>query len=289
MRLLSLSFLLFTSLLSLGQEPDSQVHSVYFELDQHEIQTQEAGKLIAWLETLPDSLKKLEVIGYADFLGSSNYNDKLSAKRAAGVMKLIEESKSTRYRMSLVSSVGEGESSDNGSSDGIPSDRVVKVIVWPYPIRQSNSKPAKEEEVVEKVRPQVSLATELLETAEVGQSIVFGNLNFFPGRHFLVPQALPELEELIELLKRNANIEIEIIGHICCKLDSIDGLDVNTKTYTLSANRAKYIHDQLVLAGISASRLSHRGLAGSRPLVVPELTDKDRARNRRVEIKVTAK
>lgn len=288
MRLLSLSFLLFTSLLSLGQEPDSQVHSVYFELDQHEIQSQESNKLIAWLETLPDSVKKLEIIGYADFLGSSDYNDKLSAKRAAGVMKLIEKSESMRYRMSLVSSVGEDESSDNGSSNGVPSNRVVKVIVWPYPAKQA-SEPAKEVEEVERERPQESIAAELLETAEVGQSIVFGNLNFFPGRHFLVPQALPELEELIESLKRNANIEIEIIGHICCKLDSIDGLDVNTRTYTLSANRAKYIHDQLVLAGISASRLSHRGLAGSRPLVVPEITDKDRARNRRVEIKVTAK
>lgn len=287
MRLVYLFILVISVSRVFGQEKLSI--EVYFERDRSELTSQGRTELEAWLNQLPDSLKKITITGHTDFLGSVEHNLILSENRAETVMNFIEQSQATRYKMSLVSYLGEEQSKDNGSELGVPKDRKVEIEAILY----NKPKPAieKKEEIVEPVEKpkQVSLATELLEKAEVGQSIVFGNLNFFPGRHFLVPTALPELEQLIESLKQNPNIEIEIIGHICCKLDSLDGLDVNTRTYTLSANRAQYIHDQLVLAGIDESRLSHRGMAGSRPLVVPELTDRDRARNRRVEIRVTAK
>jgi outer membrane protein OmpA-like peptidoglycan-associated protein len=282
--LFALCLLQFVSVF--GQQAETQSHSVYFERDKSEISTNEVTQLKNWLTSLPDSVKKLEVVGRTDFLGSTEHNLKLSENRASMVMNLIENSELLRYRMSLVSSVGEENSIDNGDVEGNPKDRVVELIAHLYPLPTPKESTETAEQPVE---IQTSRATEMLENAEVGQSIVFGNLNFFPGRHFLVPQALPELEDLVESLKRNPEISIEIIGHICCKLDSIDGLDVNTRTYTLSTNRAKYIHDQLVLAGISEQRLTYKGMAGSRPLVFPELTEEDQARNRRVEIKVTGR
>lgn len=277
----ALFFLQFV--LAFGQQTETQSHSVYFERNKFEASTNEMAQLKDWLTTLPDSVKKLEVVGRTDFLGTTEYNSKLSEERAYMVMKAIEDSELIRYRMSLVSFIGEENSIDNGNADGNPQDRVVEIIAHLYSVPKPNETTKKSEQL------KASRATEMLESAQVGQSIIFGNLNFFPGRHFLVPQALPELEDLIESLKRNSEISIEIIGHICCKLDSIDGLDVNTQTYNLSSNRAKYIYDQLVLAGISEQRLTYKGMAGSRPLVFPELTEEDQARNRRVEIKVTGR
>jgi outer membrane protein OmpA-like peptidoglycan-associated protein len=90
-------------------------------------------------------------------------------------------------------------------------------------------------------------------------------------------------------MQKNPTLEIEIRGHICCKLHSEDGMDIDTRTYSLSLNRAKHIRDQLVEAGISTERMKYIGFAGTKPLIEPELTADDRNRNRRVEIKILKK
>lgn len=280
MRLHYLFLLLFSSTSVLAQE--SETHFLYFAKDSHRLSSRQTSELDAWLKTLPDTIKKLEVIGHADFLGTAEYNLKLSERRANSVLVHIETSESVRYQISLVSAVGEENSINNGSVEGIPTDRKVEVIATVYATKASYK-------LDENDASQVSTSTGLLETAEVGQSIVFSNLNFFPGRHYLIPEALPSLEKLAQTLKDNPSINIEIQGHICCQLDSTDGYDQNTHTYTLSVNRAQYIYDQLVLTGIGADRLSYRGFAGTKPLIFPESTDEDRQRNRRVEITVTKK
>ncbi|MCB9192363.1 MAG: OmpA family protein [Flavobacteriales bacterium] len=264
--------------IQIGFAQESRTHTVFFEYDKFDVNTSESSKLTTWLNTLPDSLAKLEICGYTDFIGWENYNLSLSEKRANNVVAFIENEGILRYKMSLLSFVGEKESVPNESVDGTPKDRKVVVTATFYP-KSAELNP---------VRKDVSEETDLLASAEVGQSIVFSNLNFFPGRHFLIPQALPNLERLAETLKKNPNLEIEIQGHICCKLDSLDGFDQNTHTYELSVNRAKYIHDQLILNGVT-NKMTFRGFAGKRPLIFPEVTDEDRQRNRRVEIKVTKK
>lgn len=274
---------IFLSVSSSIVAQDTLVHQVYFNRDIDEPNTKEEEKLLSWLKSLPDSVVKIEVIGYADFLGGDDYNLKLSERRANHVLELIEASKSIRYKMSLTSAFGEEHSTETSDPDGIPQDRKVEVKVVKYPLlKMVETKPVPKKSETELI----SGAIDLLPKMKVGETVVLNNLNFYPGRHYLVPAALPELERLIQILQENPNMEIEIQGHICCKLDSIDGLDVNTQTYSLSANRAEYIFDQLVLAGISAERMKHRGFAGSRPLIVPEITETDRARNRRVEIMI---
>jgi outer membrane protein OmpA-like peptidoglycan-associated protein len=277
MRILTLIFFLFTFTSGIAQE--TRTHSVLFEYDKFELNEMESSRLTTWLNGLPDSLVKLEIIGHADFIGSDTYNLTLSEMRANNVVEFIENEGNLRYKMSLISFVGEQESIPNASVDGNPKDRKVVLTATLYPETKELKQASKEETPKE---------LDLLASAEVGQSIVFSNLNFFPGRHFLIPQALPNLERLAETLKRNPNLEIEIQGHICCKLDSLDGFDQNTRTYELSINRAKYIHDQLVLNGVE-NKMTFRGFARKRPLIFPEITDEDRQRNRRVEIKVTKK
>jgi len=45
----------------------------------------------------------------------------------------------------------------------------------------------------------------------------------------------------------------------------------------------------LVKNGIESNRLSYRGFARTRPLADPELTEEDRQKNRRVEIRVVSR
>lgn len=273
-------FLLCMALFQPASAQDSWKFTVLFDLDQHHLTSDEEEKLLNWLQAQPDSVMKVEIVGYADHLGSEEYNLHLSELRAQHVLFLIEQWDALNYRLSLT--VAEGEKFATVARNGNPNDRKVEVAVTRL------SSPKREQSVLE-----VGLADDLPKTAidrlaqmQEGESLVLENLNFFPGQHFLVPMALPELEKLIRILKDRPSLEIEIQGHICCILHSIDGLDVNTGTYSLSENRAKYIFDQLILAGIDAKRLRYKGFAGRMPLVFPEITEGDKAKNRRVELRI---
>ncbi len=279
-----LSLFLTAILSSSAVAQQAAKHTVYFENDQSIIINTEAKKLLDFVKAIEEIALKLEVVGHTDFRGSIEYNQILSEKRANAVMAFIETKTDLKYLMSLASSEGEKFADQTDpESKGVSVDRKVEVLVILSPRKETIQKP------IEEVKKEPIQETDLLVEAEVGQTVVLKNLNFFPGRHYLVPQALPELERLVQIMSDNPTLEIEIQGHICCKLDSVDALDVNTKTYSLSFNRAEYIFQQLVLAGIEETRISYRGFAGSRPLIQPELTEMDRNRNRRVEIKILKK
>ena len=103
-----------------------------------------------------------------------------------------------------------------------------------------------------------------------------------------MPNSEATLIELIKILENNPNLKIEVQGHICCLTSGSDGMDMDTRTMTLSVTRAQYVYNYLIDKGISPYRLSYKGFAASQPLV-EEITDADKQLNRRVEIMITAK
>jgi len=128
-----------------------------------------------------------------------------------------------------------------------------------------------------------------LDKLAVGSSISLEELTFQPGRHFLNPEAVRYVDKLLKYLKKHPNIRFQILGHICCEVVNKDGEDFDTGEYTLSVNRAKFIYDYFVKSGISADRMTYKGLGHSQPKVFPERTEHDRYLNRRVEIMITGK
>ena len=250
---------------------ENPIHTVLFENDRFEISDDQARDLKNWLLSFKDSIKRIDIIGYTDHLGSAEYNEELSKSRANTVLHFVSEIDGLWAKMIMTQWKGERLSQQPNNTVGVPKDRKVEVIVQLSGQRLKNSE------------------IDRIETAEVGESIVLNNLNFIPGRHFLVPQSKPEMLQLIKIMKENPTLEIEIQGHICCKLHSEDGMDIDTRTYSLSLNRAKHIRNQLMDAGISAERMKYIGFAGTKPLVEPELTAEDRNRNRRVEIRILKK
>jgi flagellar motor protein MotB len=78
-------------------------------------------------------------------------------------------------------------------------------------------------------------------------------------------------------------------GHVCCaEKPNQDGLDDETGDFKLSWNRAQFVRDFLVQGGIEEERVTYRGFAMTRPLVIPETSIQDQVKNRRVEILITA-
>lgn len=108
--------------------------------------------------------------------------------------------------------------------------------------------------------------------------ITLNNINFETNSAELTKDAYPELKKVIDLLKNNPNIKIEISAHTDDKgSDSYNNL--------LSERRAKSVVDYLSQNEISSERLISKGYGKSKPLV-PNTSEQNRAKNRRVELKI---
>lgn len=104
-------------------------------------------------------------------------------------------------------------------------------------------------------------------------------VHFATGTATIMPDSRQLLDEIVDVLVRNPQIrKVEIGGHT----DNRGGADKNQQ---LSQDRAAAVRDYLVRNGVDDARLEAMGYGASRPLV-PNLTARNRARNRRVEFKI---
>lgn len=116
---------------------------------------------------------------------------------------------------------------------------------------------------------------------DVGSKIVLRNIFFKVNESVFTPESYPELERLIQLLKKCVDMRVEISGHT----DSIGNYEANIK---LSEERAKNIMEYLIENGIGASRLEYKGMGYLEP-VASNATEEGRKKNRRVEFKILNK
>jgi len=120
-----------------------------------------------------------------------------------------------------------------------------------------------------------------LQPIDTGVAIELKNIFFDVDKFDLKPESKAECEKLVNFLKTNAKLRIEISGHT----DS----DGNKKAnQVLSQNRAKAVLDYCVNAGIVATRLTFKGYGDSKPKV-PNTSAENKAKNRRTEIKIIGK
>ncbi len=118
-----------------------------------------------------------------------------------------------------------------------------------------------------------------LEPIAVNASIELKNILFETNAYTLKTSSYLDLDKLVDLLKQNPGIKVEIGGHT----DNAGNASDNLK---LSQNRAKAVMDYLVAKGIDAARLTARGYGSTKP-VAENTTEAGRAANRRTEMKVT--
>jgi outer membrane protein OmpA-like peptidoglycan-associated protein len=117
-----------------------------------------------------------------------------------------------------------------------------------------------------------------LKPMRVGEAVILKNIFFDTDQFTLKETSLIELHKLLELLKNNPKLKIEISGHT----DIIGTMGHNLE---LSKNRAKTVYDYLILNGIVKDRLSFEGYGSNNPVDSNE-TEAGRANNRRTEFKI---
>jgi outer membrane protein OmpA-like peptidoglycan-associated protein len=118
----------------------------------------------------------------------------------------------------------------------------------------------------------------LLENIIIGSKIELDNLRFAAGSAEIPDDAKPELDRLINQLKENPNVRIQIAGHA----DALEQLD----NENISEERAKAVAKYMMENGFS--NIEYAGYKDKNP-VAPNDSPENRAQNRRVEITVVDK
>ena len=113
------------------------------------------------------------------------------------------------------------------------------------------------------------------------EKITLKGVNFKSASAELTSDSLPILDEAATALKRHPDIDIEVGGHT----DSAGSAVMNK---VLSQKRATSVMSYLVSKGISSSKITAKGYGEEVP-IADNKTDKGRATNRRVELKITHK
>ncbi len=117
-----------------------------------------------------------------------------------------------------------------------------------------------------------------LEPIAQGTIFTLNNVFFDYNKFTLQDKSKTELDGLVKFMQDNPEVKGEISGHT----DNIGSADANK---TLSLNRAHAVRDYIVAGGIEASRLTYVGYGSTKP-AVPNDTEDNRAKNRRIEFKV---
>lgn len=101
-------------------------------------------------------------------------------------------------------------------------------------------------------------------------------VNFATDKTEILPDSLPQLEQVVQLLKDDPALKLAVNGHT-------DGSGDKTHNQALSEGRAKAVVAALVAKGIDATRLTAQGFGDSQP-VADNSSAEGKAKNRRVEL-----
>jgi OOP family OmpA-OmpF porin len=120
-----------------------------------------------------------------------------------------------------------------------------------------------------------------LQPIEVGLTVRLKNIYFDFDKTTLKKESFVELNKVVDFLKQNSHVEIEISGHT----DSKGSDDYNLN---LSQGRSQSVVDYIISQGIDSYRLTAHGYGETKPIETND-TDAGRANNRRVEFTVVKK
>jgi outer membrane protein OmpA-like peptidoglycan-associated protein len=111
-----------------------------------------------------------------------------------------------------------------------------------------------------------------------GNTATINNLFFDLGKAILKPESEPELKRILQVMKENFALIIEISGHT----DNTGSDEINNK---LSLERANAVKENLLKGGIDQARIRTKGYGKSKPKA-DNATEEGRQINRRVEIEI---
>lgn len=260
---------------------------VYFDNNKYDLNKVEQAKFDKWLAENRTS-KILSITGSTDEVGSNGFNDTLSQKRVNTIYALVNGKLKIRDDFKSISLGEKGATSTNKAENR-------KAII--HYIFEKDI--AREEEILG-IKPKVILDEEIvpiqeetmnfpenatlqqkIELSTKGTLIRLDDINFHLNTFAIVPTSKRAIDELIYVMNKNPKLRIEIQGHICC---------VDKDVKNLSVDRAKQVKRILVYEGVADKRIKVKGFGVSKPkFPIPEKSEFEAARNRRVEIMILDK
>lgn len=118
-------------------------------------------------------------------------------------------------------------------------------------------------------------ASELRQKIEADGRVAL-QVNFATDKAEILPESLPQIEQVVELLRADPALALAVEGHTDSSGDA-------ARNRTLSDARARSVVAALTAADIDAARLTAAGFGQDRP-VADNGTEDGRAQNRRVEL-----
>ena len=113
---------------------------------------------------------------------------------------------------------------------------------------------------------------------KVGQVIPMNNIFFDANKSSIKGQSSAELERVLEFLKKNNKLIVEVGGHT-------NGGCSSSFAHELSSGRAKKVREYFIENGIAENRIQYRGYGKQMPVATND-TLAGRKKNQRVELKI---
>jgi len=120
----------------------------------------------------------------------------------------------------------------------------------------------------------------VLPKEEVGVTLIIDNIYYDFNKWNIRPDAEIELYKIVEFLRNNPQIKIELSAHT----DERGKADYNRK---LSQKRAQSAVDYIISKGIVKDRITAKGYGEDKPLIKGATTEEEHQKNRRTEITIT--
>ena len=117
-----------------------------------------------------------------------------------------------------------------------------------------------------------------IEKLQADTKMELENITFATNSADIASSSYEELNRLVDLLKLNTQFKVELSAHT-------DDKGADAYNLKLSERRANSVVNYLKLKGIPTNRLVAKGYGKTKPLV-PNTSDENRAKNRRVEFKI---
>jgi len=276
---LFISVYFLCTLFSFSQRIKKDRISLYYKTDIYNLSIEQKEEIANFIKYYNDTkIYKIVIIGSADFMGTNTYNLNLSKNRALKVSSFIKEDHNIKVQ---IKALGEQKNPYNYKPvKGILHHRKTSIICeYILPKSKSikqNYKSSKKTNYLNK-----------LATLNKNKTLRLKNIHFHYGKATLTKSSKPELTNLLQVMRKNPKIIIELEGHVCCGKSKFTEYDIEKYEHTtLSTKRARKIYDYLISKDIDSARLRYKGYEFSKPLYYPERNERHKYLNRRVEVKI---
>jgi outer membrane protein OmpA-like peptidoglycan-associated protein len=227
--------------------------SVYFDFNKAAVKSE--SELLDYLKKNRSNVHRVLILAYTDSVGSIAYNKLLASQRLKSVYTLIQKTTWSKFKIDTVNA---NEIRGKRVKDD-PKNRRVDVFFV-------SKQPATELTYNENGTFEFALETP-----------IDLHINFIYGTDEFVQHAYENLMKLLQILKKDTSLLVDLRGHVCCGPD-----------LPLSKSRAQAVKVYLVKNGIHRNRITAQGFSNLQPLV-PETSKTAQAMNRRVEAVFTRK